>query len=197
MATTTKDTAYLTFHEETTQHDDGDSDENSVTKPPNNLFTKLVRILFHDKPTPKPNNFNLDLSNTEINPDQRYLSNKDNNPFQSQNCFHLSYRNNEKRKIVVISGAVIILFLTVIAIIILASKSFEKSSKASLIACITTGGPAANKSCIFPFTHKGKTYKNCTLDGDSSGGAWCSTSVDAKGNHVGGCALGNLCSKLS
>ena len=39
---------------------------------------------------------------------------------------------------------------------------------------------------LFPFTYKGKMYTNCTLDGDSSGGSWCSTLVDESGNHVGG-----------
>ena len=29
-------------------------------------------------------------------------------------------------------------------------------------------------------------YSECTWDGDSSGGAWCSTSVDITGTHVGG-----------
>ena len=76
------------------------------------------------------------------------------------------------------------MILTVIAIIILTSHSFE--TKNNKLRCKTIAGPDANKSCMFPFKHKGKVYSNCTLDGDSSEGAWCSTSVDGDGNHIGG-----------
>ena len=185
--TTTKDTAYLTFNEETPQEcsDENQENEDDRKLPPNQYFSKLIRIVFDSKSSNKRNDFNLSLSNTEINPDDRRLEdNASNTP--PLYCCHVPYRNNEKRKIIIISAAVIILLLTVIAIIILASKSFDTVSNASLLRCITTGGPDANKTCIFPFTYKGKIYTNCTLDGDSSGGSWCSTLVDESGNHVGG-----------
>ena len=46
------------------------------------------------------------------------------------------------------------------------------------------------QDCIFPFIYKGRSYDTCiTLDSDEP---WCSTAVDAFGNHI----LGNegLCS---
>ena len=54
--------------------------------------------------------------------------------------------------------------------------------------CIPTKGPKAGHPCIFPFTDGGKTCpgpKCCNLDNDSKG-SWCSTKVDANGNHVSG-----------
>ena len=53
--------------------------------------------------------------------------------------------------------------------------------------CITTEGENAGK-CIFPFTYNGKTCPGptcCNLD-NASKGAWCSTKVDANGNHIDG-----------
>ena len=54
--------------------------------------------------------------------------------------------------------------------------------------CIGKTGPEAGKKCVFPFTDGGKTCpgpKCCNLDNDPKG-AWCSTKVDANGNHVAG-----------
>ena len=153
--TTTKDTAYLTFNEETPEDSSNENEENEDDRklPPNQYFSKLIRIVFDSKSSNKRNDFNLSLSNTEINPDDRRLADNDSNT-PPLNCCHVPYRNNEKRKIIIISAAVIILLLTVIAIIILASKSFDTVNNASLLRCITTGGPDENKTCIFPFVYK-------------------------------------------
>ena len=55
-----------------------------------------------------------------------------------------------------------------------------------VVSCKTINGRITNASCIFPFTFLGNIYNKCTWDGDSSGGAWCSTTVDALGNHIKG-----------
>ena len=54
----------------------------------------------------------------------------------------------------------------------------------SLLACVAPSG----KKCIFPFNYDKKTCpgpKCCNLS-NNSGGSWCSTKVDANGNHVSG-----------
>jgi len=52
--------------------------------------------------------------------------------------------------------------------------------------CKTTSeGPQVNAACIFPFIYRGKEYNKCTYEkGDDT--PWCSTKVDANGNHVSG-----------
>ena len=54
--------------------------------------------------------------------------------------------------------------------------------------CKTQGGTL----CVFPFKYNGKTHDACTLDGQND--PWCSTKVDANGQHVtlnwGDCAEG-------
>ena len=42
--------------------------------------------------------------------------------------------------------------------------------------------------CIFPFTHKGQTYRACTYDVSHVTGykPWCSTNTDGDGNHITG-----------
>ena len=187
METTTKHTANLIFNEETEFDDSSNKNENSGKKHTNQFLSKLIGILFDNTPSSAETNtrVNLSLSNPETNPDQRHIPDSSN--VTTNYCCYKTYRNHEKRKVVIISSAVIILFLTVIAIIILASKSFDKSRTDKILApCLTSKGPSLNESCIFPFTYKGKVYNSCTLDGDSSQGAWCSTSVDEFGNHVGG-----------
>ena len=73
--------------------------------------------------------------------------------------------------------------------------------------CITQGGPAPNRQCIFPFTHdgilrninisnksssiKGIVYNECTTAG--LGQAWCSVSTWPNGTHVAGQGLYGLC----
>ena len=185
--TTSKDTAYLTFNEETEHNNEDERNESKNSITTNQFISKILKIVFDDKSPEKENtNLNSSLSDIETNPDQRHLVQEDCDNEASQLCCDTSYRTNEKRKISVISAAVIILVLTVIAIIILATKSFDTGNKTPVLGCFTTGGPDVNKSCIFPFKHKGKIYNNCTLDGDASGGAWCSTSVDKDGIHIGG-----------
>ena len=52
--------------------------------------------------------------------------------------------------------------------------------------CKTIKGPSPNTPCVFPFEFKGIDYNQCTWEGDSIEGAWCSTKVDSKGKHVSG-----------
>lgn len=52
--------------------------------------------------------------------------------------------------------------------------------------CKTVSGPSANVPCVFPFKFRGEIHNDCNWDGDSSGGAWCSTLIDDSGQHVGG-----------
>ena len=52
--------------------------------------------------------------------------------------------------------------------------------------CKTIGGPSPNVPCIFPFKFRGEIHNDCNWDGDSSGGAWCSTLISDSGQHVGG-----------
>ena len=49
--------------------------------------------------------------------------------------------------------------------------------------CMTNGGADKNSKCVFPFIFVGESKNKCIWDGD---GAWCSTLVDANGEHVGG-----------
>jgi len=57
--------------------------------------------------------------------------------------------------------------------------------------CISVGGPSPNKRCIFPFTHAGVVYNECTTAG--LGQAWCSVAVHANGTHISGQGLYGLC----
>ena len=50
--------------------------------------------------------------------------------------------------------------------------------------CTTNGGPKPGKNCVFPFSFEGKTYYGCPPDLKEPGKTWCSTKVDAAGNHV-------------
>ena len=46
-----------------------------------------------------------------------------------------------------------------------------------------------NQECDFPFTHNGKTYKNCTTDdlgNETNYNAWCATETDEEGVMVEG-----------
>ena len=67
-----------------------------------------------------------------------------------------------------------------------------------LLVCHTNGGADPNKPCVFPFNYNGINYTSCTTV-ENNGIHWCSTEVDANGNHVGvqwgncgpGCTRGN------
>ena len=63
--TTTKDTAYLTFNEETQPDDINDNHGTSDRKPTNQFISKLVGFAFNNNSKNKTNTFNLSLSNTE------------------------------------------------------------------------------------------------------------------------------------
>ena len=54
--------------------------------------------------------------------------------------------------------------------------------------CTTSYGPDPNKTCIFPFKYRGKTYNCCTFDDNyaTDTDAWCSTKVDRTGEHLSG-----------
>ena len=58
-------------------------------------------------------------------------------------------------------------------------------------SCITVGGPASGLPCIFPFKFNGITHNNCTMNKAhlTNNKGWCSTKVDASGQHIG--AQGN------
>ena len=48
------------------------------------------------------------------------------------------------------------------------------------------GGKVEGKPCVFPFTNRGRTFNHCTLDFADDNFPWCSTAVDANGNHING-----------
>merc|ERR1712243_353491 len=55
--------------------------------------------------------------------------------------------------------------------------------------CQTSAGPAVGSQCVFPFSFQGVSYNGCAewvYGGEFSGKAWCSTLVDALGEHVDG-----------
>ena len=54
--------------------------------------------------------------------------------------------------------------------------------------CVTVGGPASGRPCVFPFRFGGVTYNQCTFEGNQPGETepWCSTRTDGSGNHIGG-----------
>jgi len=58
-------------------------------------------------------------------------------------------------------------------------------------SCVTVGGPSPNKKCIFPFTHGGVVYNECTTAG--LGQSWCSVAVYSNGTHISGQGLYGLC----
>merc|ERR1719186_2584170 len=52
-------------------------------------------------------------------------------------------------------------------------------------SCNVIDGPDKGKSCVFPFTFLGKTYTECAYEASQGDNyRWCSTKVDANGNHV-------------
>merc|ERR1712002_275262 len=59
-------------------------------------------------------------------------------------------------------------------------------------SCVSSSGPAAGKTCIFPFIYNGVQYHGCTplINGLASVYSkptyWCSTMVDVNGFHVRG-----------
>lgn len=66
-------------------------------------------------------------------------------------------------------------------------KSILTVESSSYQGCsYTVSGPIPYTSCHFPFKYGGKTYKKCTRDHHKDNKPWCTTSVDAKGEHIGG-----------
>ena len=53
---------------------------------------------------------------------------------------------------------------------------------------IASGPEPKDTPCVFPFTHRGVTYLGCAGDPaeDKMAERWCSTKVDANGNHMEG-----------
>ena len=47
--------------------------------------------------------------------------------------------------------------------------------------------------CVFPFSHAGTSHLTCTGAGHPRGMEWCSTKVDAAGNHVAGGGHWGVC----
>ena len=45
--------------------------------------------------------------------------------------------------------------------------------------CTTDGGRDHNKTCIFPFKSRGKTYNTCTRDHIRNQKPWCATDVNS------------------
>jgi hypothetical protein len=50
-------------------------------------------------------------------------------------------------------------------------------------ACTTNGGAKPGLPCVFPFKYADVTYNACTAK-NSERGLWCSTAVDAEGDHI-------------
>ena len=71
METTTKNTANLILNEETEFDNSGNENENSNKKHTNQFLSKLIGILFDNKPSSAETStrVNLSLSNPENNPD--------------------------------------------------------------------------------------------------------------------------------
>ena len=83
----------------------------------------------------------------------------------------------------------------------------SRSDPQDTAQCITQGGPASNRQCVFPFTHDGMkvlnyilivyfhspgvVYNECTTAG--LGQAWCSVSTWPNGTHRAGQGLYGLC----
>merc|ERR1712038_2189604 len=61
-------------------------------------------------------------------------------------------------------------------------------------SCSTIGGPGQGKPCVFPFRFGGSLRSSCITDLDPEGKFWCSTRVDAGGNHVTGTGEWGHCS---
>ncbi len=49
--------------------------------------------------------------------------------------------------------------------------------------CTTNGGEKPGLPCVIPFKYGDVTYTTCTTR-NSEYGLWCSTAVDAQGNHI-------------
>ena len=70
-------------------------------------------------------------------------------------------------------------------LLIIASKYIILTTS---LKCRQTGedGPQKNSNCVFPFKHQGKEYNECTDVNDDNKKLWCSTQVNAAGEHVRG-----------
>ena len=49
------------------------------------------------------------------------------------------------------------------------------------------------KVCVFPFKFRNKQFRGCTTEFDDTGAAWCSTKVNAEGEHVSGAGEWGYC----
>ena len=64
----------------------------------------------------------------------------------------------------------------------------------SITACYTVGGPDPYKQCKFPFIYGERVYYACAIGVNTNltfvdfykNPDWCSTEVDALGNHISG-----------
>ena len=84
------------------------------------------------------------------------------------------------------------------------SIEFDKKAKQYVVpfasifpgqsGCSTNGGKDPFRPCIFPFTFDGVKYFGCPKDLFEEDKRWCSTKVDADGNHVTGQNKYGFCS---
>merc|ERR1711862_1052340 len=55
---------------------------------------------------------------------------------------------------------------------------------------------SVGKQCIFPFKFQGVTHNGCAdwiYGGEHQGSSWCSTKVDANGDHLDGVSEWGIC----
>merc|ERR1711963_293246 len=74
-----------------------------------------------------------------------------------------------------------------------ASVNTQSSLKSG---CSTVSGPSVGKQCVFPFKFQGVTYNGCAewiYGGEHHGSTWCSTKVDANGEHLDGVSEWGIC----
>jgi len=59
--------------------------------------------------------------------------------------------------------------------------------------CITTGGPASGRPCVFPFTYNGVTYRECAPPVATVTQPWCSTQTHPNSTHISGAGKYGTC----
>jgi len=57
---------------------------------------------------------------------------------------------------------------------------------------ITYGGNGGGKPCVFPFSYRGQTFKECTTAGRSDGYKWCATTGNYEGDKKFGLCPGKI-----